>query len=54
MSGLPEGLIVGHQPQLGELIASLTGSSVLLKPGGIASIETNAGAHAALLWSQNP
>ncbi len=35
-------LVVGHQPDLGELIRWLTGAAVRLPPGGLAVVETPA------------
>lgn len=51
--GCSEVLAVGHQPQLGEWIAHLTGSFIDLKAGGLAALETE-GKRFRLLWSRNP
>ena len=49
----PEILTVGHQPQLGEWIAYLTGKFIDLKAGGLAALEQHGG-KVRLLWSKNP
>lgn len=51
----PEVLLVGHQPQLGELALRLTGEAVELDPGGLVALEADrSGASARLLWSKSP
>jgi phosphohistidine phosphatase len=52
-SGFTEVLAVGHQPQLGELVAFLTGMLTELRPGGMAALDMS-GASPRLLWSRNP
>lgn len=47
-------LAVGHQPQLGELAALLSGQVFELKPGGLIALELGGSARAAALWSCNP
>ncbi|MBI5200906.1 MAG: histidine phosphatase family protein [Elusimicrobia bacterium] len=49
-----EFLAVGHQPQLGEMVAYLTGQVVELRPGGLVALETDDKGKASLLWSKNP
>lgn len=46
-----EVLAVGHQPQLGELAAHLTGKIFDLRPGGLIALELT---RARLLWTCNP
>ncbi len=53
-AGLEELLIVGHQPQLGELAAFLLGRAHPLMPGGIIALKTKEGAPVEFLWSCNP
>ena len=48
-----EALAVGHQPQLGELVAHLSGKVAELRPGGLAALDLSDGA-VRLLWSRNP
>ena len=48
----PEVLVVGHQPQLGELATHLTGTQFTLRPGGVIAVET--GESPRVLWSCNP
>lgn len=48
-----EAMIVGHQPQLGELVAYLTGSSVEIKPAGLVALERTDD-RVRILWSKNP
>ena len=45
--------IVGHQPQLGDMVLQITGGVVELRPGGIVALNVEDG-KAALLWSRNP
>lgn len=52
--GEREFLAVGHQPQLGEMIAYVTGQVVELRPGGLVALATDDKGKAALLWSKNP
>lgn len=52
--GVDELLIVGHQPQLGELAASLADGVHALPTGGIIALETRPNNSAALLWSHKP
>ena len=47
-------LAVGHQPQLGELAAYLSGKIFELQPGGIVALEIGDRAPAKSLWSLNP
>lgn len=49
----PEIMLVGHQPQLGEMAEHLTGRFFNLQPAGIIVIETD-GNEKKLLWSANP
>lgn len=46
-------VIVGHQPQLGDLVAYLSGRSVDIKPGGMVALEAT-DERVRLLWSKNP
>ena len=46
-------MIVGHQPQLGEMVGHLVGHSVDIRPGGLVALDVN-GSKAKLLWSKNP
>lgn len=50
---IDEVLAVGHQPQLGELVALLSGRLAELRPGGLAALDLSDGAP-RLLWSKNP
>jgi len=52
--GCSELLIVGHQPQLGELVLVLSHTVCSLPPGGAAALEPNSDGSAALLWSCGP
>jgi phosphohistidine phosphatase len=49
-----EFVAVGHQPQLGEMVAYLTGQVVEIRPGGIVALATDDKGKATLLWSRNP
>ena len=49
-----EYVAVGHQPQLGEMLAFLTGEIVELRPGGVVALATDGKGKAGLLWSKNP
>jgi len=49
----PEALVAGHQPQLGELVAYLTGTLPKLKPGGLVAVEFTP-ERCRLLWAKNP
>lgn len=51
--GSGELLIVGHQPQLGELAHRLTGVALPLPPAGLVAVEIR-GAESRLLWNQEP
>ncbi len=53
-ASVDELLIVGHQPQLGELTAFLNGRSHLLMPGGIIALDVGSPSKAELLWTCNP
>lgn len=50
--GVSEVLAVGHQPQLGELVAFLSGKLAELRPAGLAALELDDGG-AKLLWWRN-
>ncbi|OGR57411.1 MAG: phosphohistidine phosphatase SixA [Elusimicrobia bacterium GWA2_69_24] len=50
----PEVILVGHQPQLGDLASYLTGKYFSLKPGGLIAVQTDGKGKAELLWSANP
>jgi len=52
--GVEELLLIGHQPQLGEAAAYLTGSYIDLKPAGMIAVETTTPGKGTLLWSANP
>jgi len=52
--GLPELLAVGHQPQLGELVAVLTKAVFSPRPGGAVAVELKAEEPASFLWACNP
>ncbi|MDD5630132.1 MAG: histidine phosphatase family protein [Elusimicrobia bacterium] len=52
--GLCEVLAVGHQPQLGELVAVLSQAVFSLKPAGLVALEFQAEEPAAFLWACNP
>lgn len=49
---LSEVLAVGHQPQLGELVAFLSGRLAELRPAGLAALDLDDGG-AKLLWWRN-
>jgi phosphohistidine phosphatase len=51
---LEEAMVVGHQPQLGELTLWLTGKLVQIPPGGLVALEIRGDHSADLLWSRNP
>jgi len=51
---LAEIVAVGHQPQLGELAAYLTGQVLELRAGGLIALETLDERKARTLWSSNP
>jgi len=53
LSAAGEVLAVGHQPQLGELAALLTGRIFDLPPGGLIALES-AGAGWAAAWTLDP
>jgi phosphohistidine phosphatase len=48
-------LVVGHQPQLGELAALLSGQLLDLRPAGLIALDVpEQGAKAKLLWTFHP
>jgi len=49
-----ETLLVGHQPQLGELATCLTGAYFDLKPAGLVAVEFDPSGKSRHLWSANP
>jgi len=51
-AGVEEVLAVGHQPQIGELAALLTGRSFEFRPAGMVAVEC--GAEPRALWSLSP
>ena len=51
---VPELMVVGHQPQLGEMVAHLVGNAVDLRPGGLIALELGKDGKAKLLWNKNP
>jgi phosphohistidine phosphatase len=51
---LGEVLAVGHQPQLGELVAVLSKAIFSLKPAGLAALGLKDDGSAAFLWAVNP
>lgn len=51
--GQDEVLIAGHQPQLGELVAFLTGTTTEIKPGGCVALEFDE-ERVHILWAMNP
>ncbi|MBI5239970.1 MAG: phosphohistidine phosphatase SixA [Elusimicrobia bacterium] len=52
--GLGEVLAVGHQPQLGELVAALSNAVFNLRPAGLVSLELKDSGPASFLWACNP
>lgn len=54
VSQVKELLLVGHQPQLGELAALLSRQVFDLKPGGLIALESGKEKPASILWSANP
>ncbi len=52
--GLAEVVAIGHQPQMGELIAVLSRAVFNLRPGGAAILELNADEPAAFVGGCNP
>jgi phosphohistidine phosphatase len=52
--GLPEVLAVGHQPQLGELVAVLSKAIFSLMPAGLVALEVRDDGGASFLWAVNP
>jgi phosphohistidine phosphatase len=52
--GLAEVMAVGHQPQLGELVAVLSKALCNLKPGGLVALELKEEGPASFLWAANP
>lgn len=53
LAGVEEALLVGHQPQIGELAAYLAEGRFSFSPAGVAGLELK-GSQAARLWSYNP
>jgi len=51
---MSELLLVGHQPQLGEMVAHVLGSSPDIRPGGLVALEIGNDGKAVLLWHKNP
>jgi len=51
---LSEVLAIGHQPQLGELIAVLSKTIFNLKPAGLVALDVKDQGPAAFLWACNP
>ena len=49
-----EAVAVGHQPQLGELAALLTGQLYELRPGGLIALDADAAPMPRALWTRNP
>lgn len=47
-------MVIGHQPQLGEMVAHLVGNAVDLRPGGLIALDLGGNGKAKLLWSKNP
>jgi len=54
LGSFPEMVIIGHQPQLGDLIVLLSGKSLELKTAGVAAFNIEDGFEASLLWNKNP
>lgn len=52
--GLGEVMAVGHQPQLGELVAVLSGAVFNFRPAGLACLELKDSGPASFLWACNP
>jgi len=52
--GLPDVVAVGHQPQLGLLVAVLSQAVFNPRPGGAVALELKAEGPAAFLWACNP
>lgn len=52
--GIEELMVVGHQPQLGELSAVLLGQAQPLMPGGIIAVEAQTPGKCRLIWACNP
>jgi phosphohistidine phosphatase len=52
--GLGEVMAVGHQPQLGELVALLSRAVFSLKPAGLVALELKDEGPASFLWACNP
>ena len=53
LAQVEEALIVGHQPQLGELAALLAKSLFTISPGGLIALDL-AREGAEVAWSRNP
>ena len=53
-TGVAELMLVGHQPQLGDLAAMLSGQIFELRAGGLIALESGDGRSATVLWSYNP
>lgn len=47
-------LLVGHQPQLGDLASHLSGAAAELRPGGLIALESRTQGRARVLWTDNP
>jgi phosphohistidine phosphatase SixA len=47
-------MAVGHQPQLGELVALLSRAVFSLKPAGLVALELKDEGPASFLWACNP
>ncbi len=54
LGALSETLLVGHQPQLGELAAFLANQVLELRPAGLIALEIKPEDGASVLWSGNP
>jgi phosphohistidine phosphatase SixA len=52
--GVSDVLAVGHQPQLGELVAVLSHAIFILKPAGLVALEIKDDDTASFLWAVNP
>jgi phosphohistidine phosphatase len=52
--GVSDVLAVGHQPQLGELVAVLSRAVFSLKPAGLVALELKDDGTASFLWAVNP
>lgn len=54
LQGVEEVLIVGHQPQLGELAAHLSKNIFNISPAGLIALDVASADRAAVLWHGNP